>query len=82
MRTEVIRSRIDPAAKEQANIIIHNMGLTMSDAIRLFLYQVIAEQKIPFAIRQLNEETIAALRAAESGDVQPTTLDELMNEWK
>lgn len=46
----VIRSRIDPKIKKQAARLFGQMGLTMSDAIRLFLYQSVSERRIPFAL--------------------------------
>jgi DNA-damage-inducible protein J len=78
----MIRSRIDPTVKQQANVILHDMGLTMSDAIRLFLHQVITEQRIPFDIKKPNTTTLAAMQAAETGNVEETTLDKLAKEWK
>ena len=35
MNDSVIRSRIDPAIKEEASHLLRKMGLSMSDAIRL-----------------------------------------------
>lgn len=52
----------------------------MSDAIRLFLYQVIAEQRIPFEIKKPTPETLAAMNAVEQGDIEDTTLEELAKE--
>lgn len=46
----VIRSRIDKHIKAEATQIFNDMGLTLSEAIRLFLYQSIAERRIPFSI--------------------------------
>jgi hypothetical protein len=36
MADSVIRSRIDPKIKDEANRVLRSMGLNMSDAIRLF----------------------------------------------
>ena len=81
MRSEIIRSRIDPTVKQKANLVLHDMGLTMSDAIRLFLCQVIAEQKIPFEIKRPNMETLSALNAVNQKEIEETTLEELAKEW-
>jgi len=82
MDNNVVRSRIDPIVKQEAKRIFKNMGITLSDGIRLFLYQVIAEKALPFKVKMPNEKTIAAMEAARKGEIQPTTLEQLANEWK
>src|SRR5258707_12481400 len=74
MNDSVIRSRIDPAIKEQASHLLRKMGLSMSDAIRLFLHQVIADKGLPFEVKAPNETTVAASRAAERGELNRTSL--------
>ena len=78
----MIRSRIDPRVKNEANHIFHEMGLTMSDAIRIFLYRVISEKAIPFPVEIPNAETVAAMEAADRGDVEPVTLEQMAREWE
>lgn len=51
MSENIIRSRIDPEIKEQAITLLEGMGLTLSEAIRMFLIQVIAHEAIPFEIK-------------------------------
>ena len=62
MTDSVIRSRIDANVKAKATKLFHHMGLSMSDAIRLFLYQSIAEKGLPFNINIPNAKTAATLR--------------------
>ena len=81
MDNNVVRSRIDPIVKQEANRIFKNMGLTLSDGIRLFLYQVIAEKALPFKVKMPNKKTIAAIEAARKGETEPTSLKQLANEW-
>ena len=78
----MIRSRIDPRVKNEANHIFHEMGLTMSDAIRIFLYRVISEKAIPFPVEIPNAETVAAMDAADRGEVEPVTLEQRAREWE
>lgn len=78
----MIRSRIDPRVKNEANHIFHEMGLTMSDAIRIFLYRVISEKAIPFPVEIPNAETVAAMEAADRGEVEPVTLEQMAREWE
>lgn len=82
MNNNVVRSRIDPIVKQEANRIFKNMGITLSDGIRLFLYQVIAEKALPFKVKMPNKKTIAAMEAARKGKTESTTLGQLADEWK
>ncbi len=82
MANSVVRSRIDPVVKLEADRILREMGITLSDGIRLFLFQVIAERALPFKVKTPNKQTIAALEAARRGEVEPVTLAALKRQWK
>ena len=78
----VIRSRIDPDLKKKANRVLEKMGLNLSDAIRIFLYQVVAERALPFIIKAPSAKTAAAMRSADRGEgLRKITLDQLKKEW-
>ncbi len=51
MSETVIRSRIDNAIKEEAQALLACFGLNMSEAIRLFLHQVVLEKGLPFQVK-------------------------------
>src|SRR5262245_8802786 len=51
MKDEVIRARIGSELKANAARVLAACGLEPSDAIRLFLQQVVAHQGLPFEIR-------------------------------
>ena len=51
MKNAVVRARIDSKLKANAVRVLAACGLEPSDAIRLFLQQVVAHQGIPFDIR-------------------------------
>ena len=61
-----VRCRIDPKTKEDAAEVIESMGLTVSDAIRLFLTRVASEGAIPFELRVPNAKTAVAIAELES----------------
>jgi DNA-damage-inducible protein J len=61
-----VRSRIEPDLKDRAAEVLAACGLNLSDAIRLFLHQVVAQQGLPFEVRAPNVATIAAMREARS----------------
>jgi DNA-damage-inducible protein J len=52
----VVRARIDEKVKVRAAAVLETMGLTLSDAFRLLLVKVAAEQKLPFEIHSPNAE--------------------------
>ncbi len=83
MTDSIVRSRIDPDIKDKANEILRSMGLTLSDGIRLFLYQVIANEALPFEIKTPNKITQEAMIAAREGEgLEKTNLKELAAEWE
>ena len=59
MRDEVIHARIQSDIKEQSEQILDLIGLTMSQAINLFLKQLVMKKRIPFNLdteeKEINE---------------------------
>ena len=51
MAETVIRSRINSAIKLEAQALLEKFGLSMSEAIRLFLHQVVIEKGLPFQVK-------------------------------
>ncbi|WP_257546979.1 type II toxin-antitoxin system RelB/DinJ family antitoxin [Sphingopyxis sp. DBS4] len=71
--SEIVRARIDATLKNRATLVLEDMGLTVSDAIRLMLVRIVADEALPFEIRTPNAETEAALREARAGKVERFT---------
>jgi DNA-damage-inducible protein J len=65
---KVVRARIDGQVKEKAAKVLAEMGLSVSDAIRLLLVRVAAEKALPFEIKVPNAETAAARAELERGE--------------
>lgn len=63
----VVRARIDGQVKEKAAKVLADMGLSVSDAIRMLLIRVAAEKALPFEIKVPNAETCAAMAELERG---------------
>ena len=61
----MVHIRVDEQLKAQATETLASMGLTVSDAVRLLLTRVVADQELPFAIRAPNAATRAAMAEAE-----------------
>ena len=49
--------KLDEEAKQEAQKIFKQLGLTMSEAFNLFLYQVKINKGLPFEVRMPNEST-------------------------
>ena len=67
LKVAEIRSRIEPDLKENATRVLASCGLNISDAVRLFLRQVVAQNGLPFEVKAPNAVTIAAMEEADSG---------------
>ena len=74
-----INVRMASRDKEMAEGIFKKLGLTPTEAIRLFYRQTINNRGIPFGL-SLPEETVVAMRAAENGTVEDISLNELKSE--
>jgi DNA-damage-inducible protein J len=62
-----INVRIEPALKERAEQIFAALGVSTSDAIGMFLRQVVLRRGMPFDLSIPNAETIAALEELDRG---------------
>jgi len=74
MKTETISTRIDPETKLAFTSVCEDMGLSPSQAIKLFAKAVINHGGIPFELKakQPNEATTAAIAELESGKGEHT----------
>jgi DNA-damage-inducible protein J len=66
-KTASINVRIEPALKERAEQIFAALGVSTSDAIGMFLRQVVLRRGMPFDLSIPNAETIAALEELDRG---------------
>ncbi|KAA6182515.1 type II toxin-antitoxin system RelB/DinJ family antitoxin [Thiohalocapsa marina] len=67
LSSDVVRARINKQLKADASEVLEAMGLTMSDAIRLFLPRIARDKALPFEIKVPNAETRQAIDALEQG---------------
>jgi DNA-damage-inducible protein J len=65
----VVRARIDERLKNEASAVLSEIGLTMSDAFRLMVTRIAKEKRLPFEPLIPNASTIAAMEAAQQGDI-------------
>lgn len=65
MATKMLHVRVDDDIRDDASSILASLGLTMSDAVRIFLHRVVASQGLPLELKVPNETTRAALLEAQ-----------------
>lgn len=68
--TTMVHVRVDKKIKAQAAETLAAMGLSVSDAVRVFLMRVVAEKQMPFVLKVPNAETSSAM--AEADDIVRT----------
>lgn len=74
-KTGYINTRVAPALKADAENVLERLGVTTTEAITMFLSQVVLQQGLPFPVRIPNAETAAALREAKERPETLTTYD-------
>ncbi len=91
-KTTNINVRTDPVVKAEAEHLFASFGITVSDAINIFLHQSILVGGLPFEVKRpmYNAETLTAMQEARdisSGKIKTKSyssakelLDELDNE--
>jgi DNA-damage-inducible protein J len=62
----MIHARVDPKLKESAERVFTALGISTTEAIRLFMKQVELHEGLPFPIAIPNAQTIAAMREANN----------------
>lgn len=63
--TSMLHVRIDDDTKAQATEALAALGLSVSDAVRLFLRRVVVDQAFPLELKVPNAKTRAAMAEAE-----------------
>jgi DNA-damage-inducible protein J len=75
----MIHVRVDEDLKLRACHTLEEMGLSLSDAVRLLLTRIAVEKALPFEVRVPNFETVAAMQAGDRGEVsKASSMKEMM----
>lgn len=61
-----VRARVSQDLRHDAEAVLDEIGLTMSDLIRMTLTRVAKEKAVPFELFVPNEETRAAMEEART----------------
>lgn len=65
-QTSMLHVRIDDETKAQASVALAAMGLSVSEAVRLFLRRVAADPKFPLELKVPNAESRAAIKESRA----------------
>ena len=94
-KTATVFARVEPEVKEQAEIVLERLGIPMSNAVDMFLRQVVIQHGIPFEMKlpadrplvlgelskeQLDSELAKGINDIDQGRVY--TADEVENELR
>lgn len=87
MATTPTQIRIDETTKKQAVELLEGLGLNLSDAVNMFLKQIILHNGIPFEVKypEFKPEVIEAMEEAKRISRDPnvkryTDIDELFED--
>lgn len=84
MKSATISSRIQPEIKAEAESILAQLGLSPTEAIRMFYTQITLRKGLPFEVSIPNPQTEEALRESRSGKNLERfgSVDELFESWE
>lgn len=60
-KSTTVRARLEPELKEEAELILEQLGISTTEAIRIFFKQVKLQRGMPFDLKLPNETTKQAL---------------------
>ena len=77
-----IHARIDAQTKSQAQSILSKLGMTLSEAITLYLRQIVFNKGIPFEVKIPNELTMKTIEKSERGEElhETSSVEEMFRE--
>ncbi len=66
-KTATARALIEPLVKKEAESILKEMGLSISNSVELFYRQVVAQRGLPFELQVPNKKTMKAIDNSRKG---------------
>ncbi len=76
-KTNTLHIRVKPEVKEKAEETLNDLGLSITEAVNVFLNQVILQEGIPFKIEKpkYNKETLQAMEDVKNNKNVSKTFD-------
>jgi DNA-damage-inducible protein J len=84
MKTAVIHARIEPQTKRKAESVLNKLGISPTEAIRIFYRQISLRGGLPFAVEIPNTRTIETLSKSRKGEdvTDFDSLDDMFESWE
>lgn len=83
MATQTVRARIEEPLREEASKILMELGLSMSDAIRMLFTRIVADGGLPDGLTKVNEATLLAIKEGRemisTNNLRFSTAEDLLN---
>ena len=68
MKTAMVHARIEPRMKRSAEGVLRRLGLSPTEAIRIFYRQITLRKGLPFAVHIPNKLTAATRQKSQRGE--------------
>lgn len=83
-KSAVVHARIEPQTKKEAEGVLRKLGMSPTEAIRLFYTQISLRGGLPFPVIIPNRLTRKTLKKSQKGeDVKSfDSLDEMFDSWE
>lgn len=84
MKTATVHARIDPETKRDSEAILHALGITPTDAVRLLYRQIAIRREFPLELKIPNELTAKTLDQTDRGlDMESfASLEDFKKSWQ
>lgn len=83
-KTAIVHARVEPQTKKKAEEVLRELGMTPTEAIRLFYRQICLRGGLPFRVlipTDLTKETLD--KSSRDQDVESfDSLDEMFESWE
>ena len=82
-KSAVVHARVEPGTKQKAESVLRHLGLSPTEAIRLFYRQICLRSGLPFPVALPNALTTETLRKSRRGEgvTRFHSLDEMFASW-
>jgi len=84
MKSAAVHSRIEPEIKDKAEDVLRRLGVSPTEAIRMFYTQIALRDGLPFDVSLPNATTVKALEDSRSGRglERFDSVEDLFETWK
>ena len=81
--TATVHARIDSETKRASERVLHKIGMTPTDAVRLLYRQIALRREFPLELRVPNKRTAITLDKSDRGEEIETfdSLDQMVASW-